>query len=135
MPFVLDRCPRCGSEFVNVLHPILECTASADKFSELQWRHQLPSRTDGPGLTIALFSATSDLEFAAACIEFVGSAVLACLATVERAADPDEVLLEDELASECRVDALVRVLLASLAPADDAFSLPDCPSVQRDAVR
>ena len=79
-------------------------------------------------------ASTSDLEFAAACIEFVGSAVLACLATVERAADPDEVLLEDELASECRVDALVRVLLASLALADDAFSLPDCPSVQRDAV-
>ena len=128
MPFVLDRCPLCGAEYIYVVHPLFECEASATKFQELQARYQLPARADRPALVIALCAATNDLAFAAACMEFVGSTALACMTEVEQQFDPESGPLESGPASESRVDAMIRLIRAACESADEVSHLPDCPS-------
>ena len=128
MPFVLDRCPLCGAEYIYVVHPLFECVASATQFQELQARYQLPARADRPALVIALFAATNDLAFAAACMEFVGSTALACMTEVEQQFDPESGPLESGPASESRVDAMIRLIRAACESANEVSHLPDCPS-------
>ena len=126
MPFVLDCCPLCGAEFVYVVHPLFECPAFATQFQDLRKRFQLPARTDRPALVITLFAATTDLVFAAACIEFVGSAILACMTTVEQQVDPEAAPLEVGPASEARVDAMARLIQAACDYSSGVLHVPDC---------
>ena len=100
----ISLCNACGTQDINILHPICQCPATKDAYDGLTAFPSCPPRALWPEILLFLFGEHSSTEEQVSCIRYVGTSTH--LALYGRESKPN---LSEAPAGDDRLDVLLRM--------------------------